>query len=185
MIVFAHGIVGRADLPIPEAMFGAAAAAVLVLSFLALAGLWSRPRLQEWRERRLLPFPVAADVVIGALGVLVFLVTAYAGLAGSDVDRDNLAPWVVYVALWVGVPFVSLFLGDVWRLISPWRAIGRASGWLMGARDRPARAARLPGAAGTLAGGARASPASASASSAGPPRASPRRSRSSCSSTSS
>ena len=132
MIVFAHGIVGRADLPIPEAMFGAAAAAVLVLSFLALAGLWSRPRLQEWRERRLLPFPVAAEVVVGALGVLVFVVTAYAGLAGTENERDNLAPTVVYVALWVGVPFVSLFLGDVWRLISPWRAIGRASGRLMG-----------------------------------------------------
>ena len=33
---------------------------------------------------------------------------------------------MVYVALWVGVPFVSLFLGDVFRLLSPWRAIGRA-----------------------------------------------------------
>ena len=155
MIVFAHGIVGRADLPIPEAMFGAAAAAVLVLSFLALAGLWSRPRLQEWRERRLLPFPVAADVVVGALGVLVFVVTAYAGLAGTENERDNLAPTVVYVALWVGVPFVSLFLGDVWRLISPWRAIGRASGWLMGrvtdppeALAYPARLGRWPAALG-------------------------------------
>jgi hypothetical protein len=156
VIVFAHGIVGRADLPIPEAMFGAAAAAVLVLSFLALAGLWSRPRLQEWRERRLLPFPVAADVVVGALGVLVFVVTAYAGLAGTENERDNLAPTVVYVALWVGVPFVSLFLGDVWRLISPWRAIGRASGRLMSRvtdppRRSPTRRARpLAGALGVL-----------------------------------
>jgi hypothetical protein len=147
VIVFAHGIVGRADLPIPEAMFGAAAAAVLVLSFLALAGLWSR--------RRLLPFPVAADVVVGALGVLVFVVTAYAGLAGTENERDNLAPTVVYVALWVGVPFVSLFLGDVWRLISPWRAIGRASGRLMSrvtdppeALAYPARLGRWPAALG-------------------------------------
>ena len=30
----------------------------------------------------------------------------------------------------MGVPFVSLLLGDVWRLISPWRAIGRAAGWV-------------------------------------------------------
>ncbi|MEZ0293444.1 MAG: fenitrothion hydrolase, partial [Solirubrobacteraceae bacterium] len=86
---------------------------------------------------------------------LVFLVTVYAGLAGSDVDRDNLAPWVVYVALWVGVPFVSLFLGDVWRLISPWRAIGRASGWLMARVTDPpeplaypARLGRWPAALG-------------------------------------
>ena len=55
MFVIAHGIVGRADLPIPETMFGVAAAAVLVLSFAALATLWSRPRLQEYGERRLFP----------------------------------------------------------------------------------------------------------------------------------
>jgi hypothetical protein len=36
----AHGIVGRADLPIPVFWFAVAAAAVLVVSFLALAGGW-------------------------------------------------------------------------------------------------------------------------------------------------
>jgi hypothetical protein len=122
VLVFAHGIVGRADLPIPEALFGAAAAAVLVVSFLALAALWSQPRLERPRGRPLFRLPLAADVVLGALGVLVLLLTAYAGLAGTESERDNLAPWVVYVAFWVGVPFASLALGDVWRLISPWRA---------------------------------------------------------------
>ena len=57
VLVFAHGIVGRADLPIPEALFGAAAAAVLVISFVALAPLWSQPRLQRRRERRLFRLP--------------------------------------------------------------------------------------------------------------------------------
>jgi hypothetical protein len=159
VLVFAHGIVGRADLPIPEAMFGAAAAAVLVLSFVALAGLWSRPRLQTWPERRLVPCPAVVDVVAGALGVFVLAVTAYAGLAGTENDRDNLAPTVVYVALWVGVPFVSLILGDVWRLISPWRAVGRAVGWtarqlqdgdLPAPLTYPARLGRWPAAAGIV-----------------------------------
>ncbi len=130
MLVFAHGIVGRADLPIPQALFWAGAAAVLVISFAALAALWSSPRLQEWRERRLLPLPAGVDVLLGALGVLVFLVTVYAGLAGTANKRDNLAPSVVYVAFWVGVPVASLFVGDIWRLISPWRALGRGAGWV-------------------------------------------------------
>ncbi|HTE59863.1 MAG TPA: fenitrothion hydrolase, partial [Solirubrobacteraceae bacterium] len=141
MIVFAHGIVGRADLPIPEAVFAAAAAAVLVVSFAALAALWSTPKLQRWPERRLLRLPVAADVLLGALGVFVLLVTAYAGFAGTASELDNLAPTMVYVAFWVGVPFASLLLGDVWRLISPWRAIGRAAGWLarrVGGEELPA-----------------------------------------------
>ena len=157
LTVFAHGIVGRADLPIPETMFGVAAAAVLVLSFAALATLWSRPRLQEYPERRLFPLPAAVDVVLGIVGVAVFVLTAYAGLAGTDAQRDNLAPTMVYVAFWVGVPFVSLLVGDVWRLLSPWRAIGRGAGWLaQRVRRRDARADGLPGAARPLARGARA-----------------------------
>ena len=36
----AHGIVGRADLPIPVWMFSWAAAIVLVVSFVALSTLW-------------------------------------------------------------------------------------------------------------------------------------------------
>jgi hypothetical protein len=157
VFVFAHGIVGRADLPIPEALFGAAAAAVLVVSFVALAALWSSPRLQEWRERRLFALPVGVDVVLGALGVLVFLVTVYAGLAGTANERDNLAPTMVYVVFWVGVPFASLLVGDIWRLISPWRALGRGTGWLaarFGEQPEPlaypARLGRWPAALGII-----------------------------------
>ena len=162
VLVFAHGIVGRADLPIPEELFGVAAAAVLVVSFGALAALWSQPRLERWPHRRLVRLPVAVDVVLGAVGVLALAVTAYAGLAGTGSERDNLAPTVVYVAFWVGVPCVSVLLGDVWRLLSPWRAIGRGAGWVAArfAGDGlpaplayPERLGRWPAAAGVIAFG--------------------------------
>jgi hypothetical protein len=158
VLVFAHGIVGRADLPIPEALFVAAAAAVLVVSFAVLAATWSEPRLQRWPELRLFIVP-AADVALGLLGVLVFGVTAYAGLAGTQNERDNIAPWMVYIAFWVAVPCASLLLGDVWRLLSPWRAIGRAAGWVagrLGGAELPApltypeRLGRWPAAGGVI-----------------------------------
>jgi hypothetical protein len=158
--VIAHGIVGRADLPVPTELFGAGAALVLVLSFLALGAGWTRPRLERVRERPMLRLPLALDVVLGALGVAVFAVTVYAGLAGSDVQSANLAPTAVYVGFWVGIPFVSLVLGDVFRLLSPWRAIGRAVGWA-GRRlggdgmpeplPYPARLGQWPAAAGLAA----------------------------------
>ena len=47
MTLIAHGLVSRSDLPIPEWLFGWAAAMVLVVSFVALAVLWPEPRLQE------------------------------------------------------------------------------------------------------------------------------------------
>ena len=45
MAILAHGLVQRATLPIPEELFAAAAALVLVVSFVALAVLWPSPRL--------------------------------------------------------------------------------------------------------------------------------------------
>src|SRR3954452_18242823 len=150
-------MVGRADLPIPETLFAAAAAAVLVVSFIALALGWSQPTLAAKRGRVLFAFPRALEILCGAIGVFVFFVTAYAGLFGTDEQSQNLAPTAVYVLFWVGVPFASLALGDVWRLFSPWRAIGRATGWVAGRLtselpeplEYPKRVGRIP-AAGVL-----------------------------------
>jgi hypothetical protein len=136
VILFAHGIVGRADLPIPETLFGAAAAVVLVISFVALAAGWTRPRIAHARQRVWIRLPFVLEPLLGALGVAVFAITAYAGIAGTGEQLENLAPTMVYVAFWVGVPFASLLFGDVWRLLSPWRAVGRAVGWI-GARLSP------------------------------------------------
>ena len=136
MLVIAHGIVGRADLPIPEALFGAAAAAVLVVSFLALAAGWSEPRLENPAERPLSRIPLALEAIAGAIGVAVFAIVVYAGLAGTDSQQDNLAPTAVYVGFWVAVPFLSLLIGDWFRLFSPWRAVGRLTGWAAGQLSR-------------------------------------------------
>jgi hypothetical protein len=160
MLVLAHGIVGRADLPIPSEIFGAAAAVVLVLSFLALAAGWTTPRLERMRERALFRLPLAVDVVCGAIGVAVFALVVYAGLAGTESPQDNLAPTAVYVGFWVGVPFLSLLVGDWFRLFNPWRAIGRATGWAAGRLSRgdatevfpyPERLGHWPAVAGILA----------------------------------
>ena len=43
----AHGIGGRADLPVPIGYFLVGAGIVLVLSFLALAALWKTPRFKN------------------------------------------------------------------------------------------------------------------------------------------
>jgi hypothetical protein len=140
-VLFAHAIVGRADLPIPVLWCAIASAVVLVVSFVALAAGWSEPKLERTRERRLFRIPLAVEVLLGALGVFAFAVVVYAGLAGVDSQADNLAPKAVYVGFWIGVPFASLLFGDVFRLLSPWRAVGRATGWVA---RRFARGGALP-----------------------------------------
>jgi hypothetical protein len=126
----AHGIVGREDLPIPAWLFGWGAAVVLVLSFVALAVLWPRPRLERAPERRIAQFPVWLEVPLGLLGVALFAVVVYAGLAGEQVDTTNLLPTFVYVAFWVGLLPIQVLFGDVLAALNPWRAIGRAAGWV-------------------------------------------------------
>ncbi len=150
---FAHGLVQRSDLPIPEVVFSYAAAAVLVLSFAGLAVLWPRPRLEEARGRALLRVPLAVDVAGGAIGLALLGLTIWAGLAGTQGTQDNFAPTFVYVAFWVGLVVASVLLGDVFRVLSPWRAGGRAAGWVarrLGAtpahRPYPERLGRWPAA---------------------------------------
>ena len=104
---------------------------MLAVSFAALAVGWTRPKLERARERRLFALPQVADVVLGVVGVALFGLVVYAGLAGSDIPDENLAPNAIYVAFWVGIPTLSVLFGDVFRLLSPWRALGRVTGTLV------------------------------------------------------
>ena len=166
MIQLAHGISLRADLPIPEWLFLWAAAMVLVVSFVALAVLWPEPRLQreDWR-----PLPGAlgrhlagrpAEIVCGAIGVLLLGAVVYTGLRGTQSSPANFAPTFVYVIFWLGLVPASVLLGDVFKAFNPWRAIGRAVGWTAKSVTRgempaplayPERLGRWPAVAGLFA----------------------------------
>lgn len=137
----AHGLVGRADLPIPSWLFGWAAAIVLIVSFVALAALWPQPKLEEPRGRRLLTVPRWVDPLCGLVGVAMFAVLVYSAFAGTSLPTQNLAPTFVFVIFWVGLPVASVLFGDVFRAFSPWRALARGVAWAAG---RVARGAELP-----------------------------------------
>ncbi|HEX2162303.1 MAG TPA: hypothetical protein VHF88_10845 [Thermoleophilaceae bacterium] len=135
MTEIAHGIVGRSDLPIPEWLFGWAAAVVLVVSFVALAVLWPEPKLTRasWRalpglSRIVLSRPV--DLLCGAIGVFLLGLVVYSGLEGSQSPTANFAPTFVYVIFWLGLVGLSVLLGNVYRAFNPWRALGRAVSWV-------------------------------------------------------
>lgn len=132
----AHGLAARQDLPIPTWLFGWAAVLVLIVSFVALATLWPKPRLQEdsWRP---LPEGVskvlagrALEVVCGAIGVFLLWVVVWAGLRGIENAIQNFAPTFVYIIFWLLPLPLSVLFGDVFRAFNPWRAIGRGVGWV-------------------------------------------------------
>jgi hypothetical protein len=127
---FAHGIVGKTDLPIPRWLFAWAASVVLVISFVALATLWPKPRLESIQERELWRYPRRLlEPLAGLIGVALYVLIIYAGLAGTQTATANLVPTFIYVIFWIGIPFASLLFGDVFRAFNPWRAIARAVAW--------------------------------------------------------
>jgi hypothetical protein len=128
----AHGLVGREDLPIPRWLFGWAATAVLVISFVALAVLWPEARLEKARERHVWTAPRALEVLCGVIGVALFGLAVWAGLAGAQSTQANITPTLVYVIFWNVIPVLSLVIGDWFSAFNPWRAIARGASWVAG-----------------------------------------------------
>lgn len=128
MLVPAHGVGSRADLPLPFAALVASALVTLVISFVAAGVLWREPRLRA-TDGLVLPAWVAGILDSPALRRVVRLLagaltvwTLVALFAGPDSARNPVAH-VVYVWLWVGLAFSSMALGPVWRVVNPLRSL--------------------------------------------------------------
>ena len=149
MIVLAHGIGTRTDLPIPLALTLYGAGLAVAISFAALVLLWRTPRLDTPDSGHALPgavqtvldapaFRLATQAVALAVAALV---TAVA-LAGPPSVNNNLAPYAVYITLWVGLVPVSLLLGPVWRVVNPLRLLHRGLAAVAGPAPAAQHAAR-------------------------------------------
>jgi len=127
----AHGVGGRADLPLPLWLFTYGAGGALVASFVALRVLWPTPRLRDAAPgRELSPaldrMRLPALLVGRALGIASLGLVLVAAWWGSDDPAANLAPVAVYVVFWVGFQLLAAVLGPVWQLVNPFDTIAAA-----------------------------------------------------------
>jgi hypothetical protein len=128
-MVFAHGIGGAKDLPIPAEYAMAGAGAALAVSFIVLALAWRTPRFDAATKGTPAPAWLAAVVdgtwfpaLLRALGLIFFAYVAWAAVAGPDLLL-NPTFGVVYVLLWVGIVPASLLFGPFYRAVSPLRTV--------------------------------------------------------------
>ena len=146
MSLLAHGIGVVRDLPIPAVYFFVGAAVVLGVSFVLLFYLWRRPLLEAHADGRRLPQTISAVVlsrvvriVLGSVSAGLLVLTLATALFGTTVELLNFAPTFVYVIFWLGIPLLSILFGNVWSVLSPWRAIADFAVWLLELGGREAR----------------------------------------------
>jgi hypothetical protein len=136
--LFAHGIGGQTDLPIPLTLTIAGAVAALTVSFTVLAVAWRTPRYDADTTGRPAPRRLATIVgsrpwlvVLRLIGLLVLAYTVMVAVGGDD-SLINPLFGIFYVLLWVGMVPLSLLFGPVYKAISPVRSINVAFAKLTG-----------------------------------------------------
>lgn len=157
----AHGVGGRSDLPVPLwlALYGGAGA--VLVSFFAVAALWTGERtradggrplpdaVQRFADHRATRYAVRGAGLAAAAALLVV------AFAGPQDSLRNPAPTWFYVWFWVSLAPLSVIVGPVWRWLNPLRAITAGLRTVAGrrftARPLPPGIGYWPGAAGLLA----------------------------------
>ena len=137
MLPLAHGIGGVRDPVLPDWLMYYAGSLVLILSFVALGVLWRRPLLEghsvgrplSERWQRLILW-TGWRIILGAASAGLLVVVWLAAFVGKPDAGDNLAPTFVWVIFWLGlVPLVVVF-GNLWSVLSPWKAVADAVAWV-------------------------------------------------------
>ena len=123
-------------MPLSFYLYGTAA--VVVVTFV-IVGLFVRRTGEAPYRRQLDLLDHAAGRIIAHPAVILllklvaaglFLVTVMAGFIGDQNPYRNIAPTMVWIIVWVGVAYVSAFVGDLWALINPWRTIFDGAAWM-------------------------------------------------------
>ena len=124
-MIVGHGIGSVQDLPVPTWLFYWGAGVVLVVSFVLLGALWRRPLLAAYERGKAVGRGFSRFVLgplrvaVQAVSVLLFGLVWAAALFGDTDPFRNLAPTWVYVVFWLGVPALSVVLGNLWRALAP------------------------------------------------------------------
>ncbi len=136
--MLAHGVGGSTDLPLPLSYALIGGVWALIVTFAVVAVAWRTPRFDPGKPGRDLPKWVTGAVdsplVRGILAAAALAFTGWVAAAAiwGPQNSDNALPGVFYVLLWVGLVAVSVFVGPVWRVLSPvrtlWRLVGGARG---------------------------------------------------------
>ncbi|MFL6204040.1 MAG: hypothetical protein ACJ739_01690 [Acidimicrobiales bacterium] len=133
--MLAHAV-GNDALPAPPWLLAYIGIALVLGTAATLRATWPRARWAPVEPE------APGDIVVHpghVVGLALYSLTIASALIGPDSSAANLAPWLVAVVWWVGLPIACLLLGDVVRHLNPFVPVVALLD-----RGRPAPARRPP-----------------------------------------
>ena len=110
-----HGIINVGDLPIPFDIVLNAAVLVVVLTFVFLKVSWKESILTSKESL----FSTKQSLTGKLFGLLILLFLTIPGLINNEPAKTSISPLILWIFLWVAVPVLGLFFGDLYAKFNP------------------------------------------------------------------
>ena len=112
---FNHGVGFQGDLPIPFDIILNVSAWVIILTFVFLKISWKESILTS--EEKL--FSNQQTFTGKLFGFVILFLLIAPGLIGSEGAKTSIAPLILWVFLWIGIPVLGLLFGDLYAKFNP------------------------------------------------------------------
>ena len=110
-----HGVVNVGDLPIPFDIVLNSSALVVLITFVYLKVSWKEsiitPRQEVFNDRQ--------NFIGKLFGIIILFLLVAPGLFGDESSKTSVAPLILWVFLWIGVPVLGLLFGDIYSKFNP------------------------------------------------------------------
>jgi hypothetical protein len=126
--VWAHGLVGRLDSPLPLVVYLAGAAVAVALSFAIAFAHDGRWRPATATATRRVPRPVVLGLRLLGITAWLWVIAQFVVGGSSDAEVGTLFTWVYG---WVGLAILSALIAPVWEWLDPFATLHDMGAWLL------------------------------------------------------
>ena len=110
-----HGVVNVGDLPIPFDIVLNSSALVVLITFVYLKVSWKEsiitPRQEVFNDKQ--------NFIGKLFGIIILFLLVVPGIFGNESSKTSVAPLILWVFLWIGVPVLGLLFGDIYSKFNP------------------------------------------------------------------
>ena len=110
-----HGVVNVGDLPIPFDMVLNSSALVILITFVYLKVSRKEsivtPRQEVFNDKQ--------NFIGKLFGIIILFLLVAPGIFGNESSKTSVAPLILWVFLWIGVPVLGLLFGDIYLKFNP------------------------------------------------------------------